>query len=197
MDKFLGLKIEYVLIFVILGLLYFTLGKCNCDRFSVGGQNKSCDEKKAECMDAVNHNCGGFDFTNCDLSGTNLTNFNLQGAILKKTKLSGFLQGTKLSGAQWDENTTWETSFGPSKCNASTIFPIPIRVGKDTRSLSCTDGFVEIHNKPTPRPINECKNGTKCKMDEKCCYREVFPDSCCKLDEKCGEFEGCDSKDTT
>ena len=53
MDKFLGFKIEYVLIFVILGLLYFTLGKCNCDRFSVGGQTKTCDDKKAECKDAA------------------------------------------------------------------------------------------------------------------------------------------------
>ena len=192
MDKFFGLKIEYVLIFVILGLLYFTLGKCNCDRFSVGGQNLKCNQIKDKCMDAANRNCGGFDFTNCDLSGTNLTNFNLQGAILKGTALSGFLQGTKLSGAQWDSKTKWSIPIkGQSKCNASTILPQSIQVGKDTRSLSCTDGVVEIHNKPTPLPINECKNGKKCKPDQKCCYRELFPDSCCKLNEKCGEYYGC------
>ena len=193
MDKFLGFKIEYVLIFVILGLLYFTLGKCNCDRFSVGGQNKSCDDKKTACMDAANRNCGGFDFTNCDLSTARLNNFNLQGAILKGTALSGFLKGTKLSGAQWDKNTKWETSFGQSKCNASTILPHSIQVGKDTRSLSCTDGVVEIHNKPTPLPINECKNGIKCKPNQKCCYHAIAEDSCCEQNQECGEYWGCNN----
>jgi len=192
MNKFLGFKIKYALIFVILGLLYFTLGKCNCDRFSVGGQNQKCNEIKDRCMDAVNHNCEGLNFTNCDLSGTNLTDFNLQGAILNGTALSGFLQGTNLSEAQWDVNTKWETLFnGPSKCNASTIFPSSISVGNDTRSLSCTDGIVVTSDKRTPLPINKCKNGKECDMTEKCCYHEIFADSCCKLNQKCGEHYGC------
>ena len=134
MDKFLGLKIEYVLIFVILGLLYFTLGKCNCDRFSVGGQTKTCDDKIAECKSTKR--CIGVDFSDCDLSTVNLTNFQMNEANLKGTTLSGFLEGTNLWGAAWDENTKWIT--GRTLCNDLTNLPSPIDVGNNiTINVSC------------------------------------------------------------
>jgi len=187
MDKFLGLKIEYVLIFVILGLLYFTLGKCNCDRFSVGGQTKTCDDKIAECMSTKR--CTNVDFSGCDLSTVNLTNFQMQGANLKGTKLSGFLEGTNLKWATWDKNTKWETK---SLCNGFTNFPFDIRVGDYTRHVSCVDGLVVVtEDRLKPPPNNKCSNGYECKPDEKCCYHAIAADSCCTQDQKCGEYYGC------
>jgi hypothetical protein len=190
MDKFLGLKIEYVLIFVILGLLYFTLGKCNCDRFSVGGQTESCDKKKAECMS--NKRCINVDFSGCDLSTVDLTNFQMNGANLKGTKLSGFLEGTNLYEAAWDKNTKWETK---SLCNDLTNFPFDIRVGDFTRHVSCIDGVVVVtETKHTP-PNNICHQNNYTCTDKslKCCYHKYAPDSCCKQNQECGEHFGCNN----
>ena len=194
MDKFLGLKIEYVLIFVILGLLYFTLGKCNCDRFSVGGKNQDCDDKIAACK--VSKRCLNVDFSGCDLSTVNSTNWQMNAANLKGTTLSHFLEGTNLWGATWDEYTNWDTTFlGKTECDEITNLPLDIDVGDYKKSVSCSkDGYIVVTKTKKPKPNNKCSKGTPptvCEKGKKCCYHAFADDSCCTQDQECGEFYGC------
>ena len=193
MDKFLGLKIEYVLIFVILGLLYFTLGKCNCDRFSVGGKNQDCDDKIAACK--VSKRCLNVDFSGCDLSTVNSTNWQMNAANLKGTTLSHFLEGTNLWGATWDEYTNWDTTFlGKTECDDLTILPFDIDVGDYKKSVSCKNGLVVVTKTKKTKPLNNIchQNDYTCTdKSKKCCYHAFADDSCCTQDQECGEFYGC------
>mgnify|MGYP006077298969 CR=1 FL=1 len=97
-----GFSFEHVLIFAILGfLLYFTLGKCNCNGFRVGVQpiNSACDEgNKNTCISTKK--CNNFDLSYCNLSNADLSGANCSGINFSSANLSGAnLTGVDLSNA--------------------------------------------------------------------------------------------------
>ena len=87
--------------------------------------------------------CDGYGFQNCDLEAANFNNFTMKSVDIRGAKMPIQLEGTDLSGAQWDDSTTWSTSFGQSQCNAKTKLPGEIKLpnGK-RRSLHCESGSI-------------------------------------------------------
>ena len=187
-----GFNLKQIIMFVILGLLYFILCRCNNNGFSVGIQeHHNCNDLIKDCMNKKD--CSNVDFTNCNLLNINLNNLNLSGAILKNTILSNNLEGTNLSGVQWDGHTIWGT-----KCNGDTILPPPITYEIDgisnIGSAHCnydqnTEKYVlDVNiNAMEPPQLSKYCGEKHCKEGDLCCHK----DTCCNMKDGCGVIYGC------